>query len=246
MAEPLATVFTSSFNHGKYLAEAIESVLAQTFADFEYLLYDDGSTDNTWSIMLDFAAIDNRIRATKLPKAITKAPVLNRSVREAKGKFWTWCPADDIWNHNLLQKKLDFSAKCGHNSVLYSDFDIIDQDGNFIGTTICSNYSKEEFAALVWKQSPIGFTGIWIPLSVFEEVGFFPEDPNIFSEDFYWMIKATIHDVCFQRVPEVLYSKRKHSSSTTSKNLHKMEEQVQSIRKELALYKQSFQEEKSL
>lgn len=239
----MITVFTSCFNHAQYLSEAIESVLAQTFTDFEYLLYDDGSTDNTWEIMQKFEQQDKRIRATKLNKAATKAPVMNQSVREAKGQFWTWCPADDIWKKDLLEKKLKFSHKYNHNSVIYSDFQLVNQNNEFVKTTRCPDLSQEEFADLVWKQSPIGFTGIWIPLSVFDEVGFFPENPAYFSEDFYWMIKATIHGIHFQRLPEVLYSKRKHPTSTTAKNLHQMTEQVDAIREELALYKKEYQKE---
>ncbi len=233
----LITVFTSCFNHAQYLSEAIESVLSQTFTDFEYLLYDDGSTDNTWKIIQNYAKQDKRIRATKLLKASSVAPILNLSVKEAKGRFWTWCPADDIWKKDLLEKKLKFSQECNHKSVIYSDFQIVDQDNNFVSTVKCPSLSQKEFADIVWKQSPIGFTGIWIPLSVFNDVGLFPEN-LYFSEDFYWMIKATIHGVHFQRLSKVLYSKRKHLNSTTARNSKQMAKQIDTIRNELRKYAQ--------
>ena len=91
------TIFTSCYNQAAYLSEAIASVLNQTYTDFEYLLYDDGSTDNTWEIIQSYAAKDSRIKAVKLDKQKNVACVLNVSIRDMSTDFWLWCPSDDVW-----------------------------------------------------------------------------------------------------------------------------------------------------
>ena len=77
----MLTVFTSSYNHGQFLDAAIKSVLSQTYSDFEYLIYDDGSKDNTWDIIQKYARQDSRIKAVKLDKTANLATVINKSLK---------------------------------------------------------------------------------------------------------------------------------------------------------------------
>lgn len=237
MNKKLLTVFTSSYNHGKFLEEAIESVLEQTYGNFEYLLYDDGSTDNTWDIMQSYAKQDTRIVCKRMEKQSTKAPVLNDSIRNFRGDVWTWCPADDIWFPTLLEDKALF-AKQYLDSVIYSRYEIINPEGKHIKLVHTPDYTPEKFNELVWEISPIGFTGIWIPRTVFDKTGLFPEHGYL-SEDFYWMIKATIDGVVFRCIPKVLYCKRKHPGSVTAKNYKKVISDIPKIREELRQYKES-------
>lgn len=101
----MITVFTSSYNYGKHLRKAIESVLAQTYSDFEYHLIDYGSTDETWDIMNDYK--DDRIMRIKMGCQINKTFAMNRSIKLAKSGCWSWCPADDYWHPSLLQTKVE-------------------------------------------------------------------------------------------------------------------------------------------
>jgi hypothetical protein len=97
--------------------------------------------------------------------------------------------------------------------------------------------SSKEFSKAVWKSSPIGFTGIWIPVDIIRTMDLeFPEHLH-FSEDFYWMIKATIYGVEFIGVNRHLHYKRKHLDATTARNIDAILDQIPRIRKELAEYK---------
>ena len=171
----MLTIFTSCHNQAEFLPQAIESVLGQTYPDFEYLLYDDGSTDETWAVMEGYARRDRRIHAVRLEKANCLAEVLNRSIREAKGDVWTWCPADDVWMPTLLERKLDAARRFGNECVLYADGRVIDAKGNVLGERPGPRVSPEEFLELPFQNDgPIGFTGIWIPMGIFDRIGPFP------------------------------------------------------------------------
>src|SRR3990172_10966202 len=120
----MITVFTSCYNQGKYLSEAIESILAQSFEYFEYLLYDDGSTDNTWDIIQHYAALDRRVVPIRVEKQKNVGYVINMSIERMKGDFWTWCPSDDVWTPDLLKVKMATSIAFGHNCIIYSDWEV--------------------------------------------------------------------------------------------------------------------------
>lgn len=226
------TVFTSSYNHAKYLPEAIESVLSQSFKDFEYILIDDGSVDGTSDIMEDYAIFDDRIKVIHLPKQKTKGPLLNASVKEAKGKFWVWVPADDIVSFDLLSEKYKCSQEVGDNVIIYSDYWLIDKNGKGIGASKLKNFDSKSLLETAWKSTNlIGFTGIWIPTFILKNV---PIPDHIkYSEDFYWLIETLLLGHKYHHLKEKLYYKRKHPSSVTSKNLQAIKDDVKNIRKEL-------------
>jgi len=228
----MITVFTSCYNQGKFLAEAIESVLKQSYGDFEYLIYDDGSTDDTWEIINSYD--DSRIKAFKLKKVKNIATVLNMSISKMKGRVWSWCPSDDIWHAKLLSDKRDFALALGPNAVIYSDWEVINEDGSH-HIMVKPRISFKDFPKVVWDSSPIGFTGIWIPRKVFDIVGGFPEHID-FSEDYYWMVKATIHNILFYSYPKVLYKKRRHLDQLSNINRSNIQFQLPMIRQELKEY----------
>jgi len=223
------TVFTSSYNHSKYLRQAIESVLDQTYQDFEYILIADGDEDS-YKIMLEYK--NDKVKVYKLDKQPNVGVVINKSIRLSLGDYWSWCPADDYWCPELLEIKLGYTKKYPR-SVLYNNWNFIDEYGNIGENLIIKPMTSDEFAKEVWISSPIGFTGIMIPMYIFRKKNlYFPEHLN-FSEDFYWMIRATIYGVPFDGIPERLHYKRRHANSNTAKNIDKILANIPIIRNEL-------------
>jgi glycosyltransferase involved in cell wall biosynthesis len=105
--EPLVSVVIPVYNQEKYLSETIESVLAQTFQNFELILLDDGSTDNTAMVIRNFASKDERI----VPIFKTnsgRSNALNSIVSIAKGKWCAICDADDLMLPDRLEKQVRF------------------------------------------------------------------------------------------------------------------------------------------
>lgn len=238
----MITVVTPCYNQAEYLESAIQSVRNQTETNFEYLLIDDGSTDNTWEIMQKYEQEDERIRCIQLDKQPNVGVVLNRSVREANGDYWVWCPADDRLHPHLLKKKTHV-AQTHPDAVMYSDWECIDGQNNVLEQHLVrGKWTPKEYEKIVWIGiSPIGFTGIWIPITVFDRVGNFPANLS-YSEDFEWMIRATIHHVEFICVPEILYQKRLHPNTTTRRNIEDILKQGPKIKNNLRGYQSLLKE----
>lgn len=97
---PKFTVVTITYNSSKYVRQAIESVLAQTYTDFEYIISDDCSTDKTWEIIQEYN--DPRIRAWRNEKNIGEYPNRNKTLFTARGEYILWIDGDDIIFKNSL------------------------------------------------------------------------------------------------------------------------------------------------
>jgi glycosyltransferase involved in cell wall biosynthesis len=102
---PSVSIITPAYNSASYLPETIASVLAQTFSDFELLIIDDGSRDDTLQVALDFAARDTRIRVLPAPNA-GPAAARNCGMAEARGDFFALLDSDDIWRPQYLARQL--------------------------------------------------------------------------------------------------------------------------------------------
>ena len=98
---PKVTILLSSFNHSKYLNESIDSVLDQTYSDFELIIYDDGSSDSSWEIINSYS--DPRIH----PYHRTINPISNE-VSTAKGIYIAIHHSDDVWEPDKLEKQVSF------------------------------------------------------------------------------------------------------------------------------------------
>jgi glycosyltransferase involved in cell wall biosynthesis len=102
---PKVTVVTPVFNVGRYIGEAVDSVMCQTFADFEYILVDDGSTDNSVDVVRAHAGDDPRVRLV-LGKHRGAAAARNVGIRESKAKYIACLDSDDRWHPKFLERQV--------------------------------------------------------------------------------------------------------------------------------------------
>lgn len=104
---PLVSVVMPAYNAERFLAEAIESILSQSFTDFEFLIMDDGSTDSTWQILQDYTKKDERIKLFQQEnKGVAFS--LNYLISQAKGEFIARMDADDLSHPNRFQLQVDY------------------------------------------------------------------------------------------------------------------------------------------
>ena len=126
---PLVSVITPCYNAGRFIAETIESVLAQTYTNWEMLICDDCSTDNSIEIIKSYIERDVRIKLFSTPKNTgTPATPRNIAIDNAKGFCVAFLDADDQW----LPKKLEIEVSLmidGHHDIVYSNYEKIDWDG---------------------------------------------------------------------------------------------------------------------
>lgn len=125
MIDGLVSIIMPSWNTGKFIAESIESVLAQTYKNWELLIVDDCSTDNTDEVVASFK--DIRIKYFKNEKNSGAALTRNRAMREAQGEWIAFLDSDDLWAPNKLEKQLRFMNDNGY-VFSYHDFVKIDEE----------------------------------------------------------------------------------------------------------------------
>ena len=125
MVEGLVSIIMPSWNTGRFIAESIQSVLKQTYQNWELLIVDDCSTDNTDEIVAGFN--DKRIRYFKNEKNSGAAITRNRAIREARGEWIAFLDSDDLWSPEKLAKQLNFMNEHGY-VFSYHDFVKIDEE----------------------------------------------------------------------------------------------------------------------
>ena len=104
---PRLSIGLPVYNGEKYLAESIESLLGQSYKDFELIISDNASTDSTAEICHRYANEDSRIRYIRQPRNIGLAPNHNFVVDESRGEFFKWAASDDLYGRELLQSCID-------------------------------------------------------------------------------------------------------------------------------------------
>ncbi len=125
---PQVSVLMTVYNGERYLAEAIDSILAQTFSDFEFIIVDDGSQDSSAKIIRDYAKRDERIYFLQLERNRGQAVALNRGLAKARGEFITRMDCDDISLPERLRKQVDYLQACPEIGVLGAWQENVDQD----------------------------------------------------------------------------------------------------------------------
>ena len=129
----LVSIIMPSYNTATYIKETIESVLAQYYQNWELLIVDDCSSDNTDEIINLFH--DPRIRYFKNDKNSGAAVSRNRALREAKGRFIAFLDSDDLWMPQKLEKQISFMEKNGY-AFSYTNYEEIDINGNRMGMNV--------------------------------------------------------------------------------------------------------------
>ena len=123
-----------SYNTSKFIAETIESVLNQTYKNWELIIVDDCSTDNTDEVVESFLC-DERIRYFKNDKNSGAAVSRNRALREATGKWIAFLDSDDLWMPEKLMLQIQFMKEHGFH-FSYTNYSEIDENGKENGTTV--------------------------------------------------------------------------------------------------------------
>lgn len=104
---PLVSIIVPAYNAGKYIAETIDSVIAQTYSNWELIIVNDGSSDNTLPIIETYSHKDTRISFITKPNTGV-SDTRNTGIAKARGEFIAFLDADDVWLPNNLEKKTDY------------------------------------------------------------------------------------------------------------------------------------------
>ena len=131
---PQVSIGLPVYNGEKYLEFALESILSQDFKDFELIISNNASTDNTHKICMNYSRRDNRIRYFHNPENIGSAPNYEKVVKFAKAKYFKWHAHDDIIKPGFLRTCLStFEREKSSTVLVYPKTELIDENGKVIG-----------------------------------------------------------------------------------------------------------------
>ena len=128
METPLVSIITPSFNSEKFISETIQSVQNQTYKNWEMIIVDDCSSDETVSIITRMALLDNRIQLFQSEKNSGTGIARNTALGKSKGRYISFLDADDLWKPQKLEKQIDF-LKTNDLPFTFSFYDCIDEEG---------------------------------------------------------------------------------------------------------------------
>jgi len=181
---PKISIITSVYNGEVFLSKAIESVLSQTFTDFEFLIYNDGSTDNSLNIIKSFS--DQRIKVINYQKNIGYIYRLNEGLKIAKGKYIARIDADDFWAKTKLEKQIKAFNQNKDLVFAATDFYKIDKSGNTI--SIVKNSKYKNLKNHILKKNLICHSSILFKKRNCFLVGLYNENIK-YTEDYHCWIK---------------------------------------------------------
>lgn len=134
--KPLVSVIMPVFNAGEFLVEALESMVHQTYRNFELIIVDDASTDNSWQVITKYRQrYDKKIRAFRVKKQLNKGgdACANEGFRRAKGELIARMDADDVARKDRLERQVRFLQENPEIDVLGSSAVVIDREGRKVG-----------------------------------------------------------------------------------------------------------------
>lgn len=141
----LVSIITPAYNCENFISETIDSVLAQTYTDWEMIIVDDRSTDNTEKIIIDYSKNDNRIRLIKLTENSGAAVARNIAIENANGRFIAFLDSDDMWKKDKLEVQLKFMRQNNYGFTFTGYEFIRERDSDtakVFGVPASLNYSQ--------------------------------------------------------------------------------------------------------
>jgi glycosyltransferase involved in cell wall biosynthesis len=233
---PLISVIIPVYNGEKTIQETIESVLNQTFKDFELLIINDGSQDATLDIVERIK--DPRLKVFSCPNAGVSA-TRNRGISLASGEYISFIDADDLWTPDKLEAQLRVLQENPKAAVAYSWTDHIDESGHFFRQGPHSNFTGDVYGMLLLSDFVGNGSNPLIRSQAFTEVGGFDESLIPAADWDMWLRLAACYEFFAVTSPQILY---RISPSSMSSNVWRMEaESLQIIERVFAHAPESLQ-----
>ena len=140
----LVSIITPTYNSAEHISVTIKSIQAQTYSNWELLITDDCSTDQTIEIIASYQKTDRRIKLFLLNINQGAGVARNNSIKEASGRYIAFCDSDDQWKKNKLEVQLSFIIN-NKLSFSFTDYDVVSQNNKFLKRIKCPHritYSK--------------------------------------------------------------------------------------------------------
>lgn len=204
---PKVSIVLPVWNGERYLSYALDSILAQTFTDFECLIVNDCSSDSSPYIAESYAARDKRFHVLHNEKNLRLPASLNRGFSAASGEYYTWTSDDNVLHADFLEVMLAEMLK-NNADLVYSDYNAIDEHGSLIKIAITGPSEN-----LIFDNS-IGASFLY-KKRVHKDISGFNEQLFLFEDYDFW-VRAYLHGFKFYHSSQVVYDYRIHNQSLSA------------------------------
>ena len=232
MTSDLVSVVIPVYNSGKFLEECLDSILTQSYQNIEIIAVDDGSTDTSSGILERYSDKINIISQ----KNQGLASALNLGISKMKGSWFKWFSPDDVMYSNTIETLIDEAKNHPDNTIIYSNWNIIDDTGNILREFHESNYnelSEFDFNVRLLDGQQINVNTTLIPATLFKKYGVRElDDPVAIDYDFF-LRSALLHDAKFRLTSQPLVKYRIHSDQLSHKNISKTLNYISEIKDEI-------------
>jgi len=233
----LVSVIMPTYNCAKFIAESIDSVLAQTLTDWELEIVDDCSTDNTYEILKPYLDKYPAIHYFRLSKNGGPAVARTEAIRRSNGKYIAFFDSDDLWHADKLEKQIAFMEKnnCDFSCTAYCQ---MDEDGNSLHRA-CFPPVKTDYGRMLRLSNPIGNTTV---IYNSEKLGKYAVPPIRKRNDFALWLKILKDTRFCLGMQEVLATYRIRKNSVSSNKLSQIKYHWQLYREieKLNVFKSAF------
>lgn len=225
MNNPKVSVIMSVYNGAKYLREAVDSILSQSFLDFEFVIIDDCSNDNSPAILKEYSEQDSRVRVITNEFNLGLTKNLNKAVREARGEYLARFDCDDVSLPDRFKEQVEFLDKNKNCGMVGLWADVIDGNGKYL-RTIKYPIANDELKKDLIKYNPFFHPGIMMRKEALVNIGLYNESWR-FAQDYEMYFRmAKKYEVA--NIPKILLKYRETGGSITGK---KNKQQVELVLK---------------
>jgi len=212
-------VIVPVYNSERYLIPCINSVLNQTYKNIEIIVVNDGSTDNSEKILKSYS--DKIILLSQPNKGLDSA--LNTAINTMSGKWLKWFSPDDVMYPDAIKILVNTALKQQENTILYSNWDVIDDSENFLRHFYESNFNdlkSFDYNVRLLEDQRINVNTCLIPKNIFDQGCLFRKikDPVAIDYDFF-LRAGLLYDARFHLVEKFLIKYRIHKNQFSRKNI---------------------------
>lgn len=133
--KPIVSIITPNYNCSRFIAETIESVIAQTYTNWEMIIVDDCSSDGSYEIALEYEKQDSRIKVLKNVKNSGAAVSRNKAIEVSQGEYLAFLDSDDLWMPEKLEKQLKFMQE-NNCDFSFTEYEHIDENGDTLNLVV--------------------------------------------------------------------------------------------------------------
>ena len=204
----LVSIIMPAYNAEKFICDGIESVLSQTYKDWELLIVNDCSQDNTTRIVNEYSVTDSRIKL--FHNEINSGPAItrNNAINRAKGRFLAFLDSDDIWLPEKLNTQIGLMLKKGY-SFTYTDYHRISEDGQVEGRRISVPEQLNYFQLL--RNTAITTSTVVLDIDAVGRI----QMKETYYDDFACWLEVMKRGIVAHRINEDLLKYRVASSSVS-------------------------------